>query len=71
MLVDALQRDQDSGSVMTLALNSVNLVLGKSEKCKLAFSNLGGQQILEDLQISPYHEVYKLSSEILCRHFDG
>jgi hypothetical protein len=33
------------------------------------FCALGGQQVIEDLQISPYHEVYKLSAEILERFF--
>ena len=71
LLVEILQRETDSGAMMILALSAVNYLLNKSEQCKIVFDNLGGKQIVEDLQISPYHEVYKLSSEIVDRHFGG
>lgn len=32
---------------------------------------LEGQKYIEELQISPFHEVYKLASDIIERHFGG
>ena len=71
VLLEAIQRDSDSVSVMILALNAIGYLMEKSEDFKVAFVNQDGQKAIEELQISPYHEVYKLSQEILERHLGG
>jgi Atypical Arm repeat len=45
--------------------------MGKDEEAKTVFTKLGGHEALETLQVSPYHEVYRLASEILEKHYDA
>jgi len=67
-LLELLQKDEDSGSIASLALSTVNYLLNKSDTAKVVFMRLGGPEVAGDLQLSKFHEVYKLASEILERH---
>ena len=65
-----MERDSDSGAVMMLVLHGISKLVEKSPECKEAFDALGGVKEVEQLMYTPYHEVYKLASEILSRHYD-
>jgi len=67
-LIDILQRDGDSGTIASLGLTALNEVLARSEVAKIAFAKLGGEDVVIELQLSQYHEVYKVACEILERH---
>ena len=32
---------------------------------------MGGQEVAEDLQLSQFHEVYRMASEVIERHCGG
>ena len=57
--------------MMILVLSAINNLISKSQECKATFEMLEGQKYIEELQISPFHEVYKLASDIIERHFGG
>jgi hypothetical protein len=42
-----------------MCLTTLGLLLERSNNAKQIFFKLGGDQILIDLQISPFHEIYK------------
>ena len=67
-LIDILQRDGDSGTVAALGLNALNELLTRSDQAKVVFAKLGGEDVVQELQLSQYHEVYKVACEILERH---
>jgi hypothetical protein len=59
LILELLQRDQDSGSITSLSLSTLQSLLSKSEKALMVFLRLGGQEVVEYLQMSEFHEVYK------------
>ena len=67
-IIDLMQKDVDNGPIATLALAAVDLLLSKSESAKMAFIRRGGQEVLEDMQLSQFYEVYKQASDILEIH---
>lgn len=67
-IINLLQKDADNGPIATLALAAIDLLLNKSENAKMAFISNGGQEVLEDLQLSHFYEVYKQASDILEIH---
>jgi len=71
LILELLQRDQDSGSITSLSLSTLQSLLSKSEKALMVFLRLGGQEVVEYLQMSEFHEVYKQASEIIERHCGG
>jgi hypothetical protein len=71
VVIDLMNRDFNSGSMMVLCLHIVNDLLEKSEECRITFEKLDGHKAVEDLQISQYTEVYKQSALILEKFFAG
>jgi hypothetical protein len=58
ILIDRLQRDYDSGSICSLSLQSVDYLLQKSVNARNIFDRFGGESVVQDLQLSEFHEVY-------------
>jgi hypothetical protein len=71
LLLERLQYDNDSGPICSMTLTTVGIILERSENAKQVFFRLGGDQILEDVQISPYHEIYKQAADLLEKHCGG
>lgn len=67
-MIELLQKDGECGSIASLALTSVNDLLNKSPNALQVFLRRGGEEAVQDLQISSYQEVYKLACEIMERH---
>ena len=69
ILIDRLQRDYDSGSICSLSLQSVDYLLQKSVNARDIFDRFGGESVVQDLQLSEFHEVYQFAQTILEKHF--
>ncbi len=70
-LIDLLARDIDTGSTASLGLTCLNQLLTRSDNARIAFQKICGQEVVENLQLSQYYEVYQLASEIIERHCGG
>lgn len=66
-LLYMLERNQESGAICSLAITGVYHILAKSETAQAIFHRLGGQDIISDFQLSEYHEIYKMATDILER----
>ncbi len=69
ILIERLQRDHDSGSICSLSLQSVDYLLQKSANARSIFDRFGGESVVQDLQLSEFHEVYQYAQTILEKHF--
>jgi len=54
-----------------MCLTTLGLLLERSNNAKQIFFKLGGDQILIDLQVSPFHEIYKQAADLLEKHCGG
>ncbi len=51
-----------------MCLTTLGILLERSSDAKEVFMRLGGDQVLEDLQVSPYYEIYKSAADLLEKH---
>lgn len=54
-----------------LTLSGLDCLLKKSTLAKDIFRRMGGTELVERLQLSPFHEVFKLAADMMELHFDG
>ena len=71
LFYNILVYEQESGQIQILSLSGLDNLMTKSDQARQIFEKIGGSEVLEKLQISPFHEVYKLASDMLERHFGG
>ena len=70
-LNEIFKLDQDSGTMMALAVTTVKNLLMTSELCRDKFKELGGEEILEGLQFSPFYEVYQEAAFMVETFYGG
>ncbi len=69
MLTEILTYDQESGIILILCLESMKRLFEKNEMAFKSFVSLGGQEIVEQLQFSPYCEVYTAARVLMETYF--
>jgi hypothetical protein len=47
----------------------VDYLLQKSQTARTIFDHFGGEGIVQDMQLSQFHEVYQLACTILEKHY--
>ena len=68
LLLERLQYDSDSGPICSMCLTTLSILMERSPEGKEVFFKLCGEDVVQDLQVSPYHEVYKQSADLLEKH---
>jgi hypothetical protein len=68
MLLERLQHDSDSGAICSMCLTALSLLLERSENARRVFMKMGGDQVLEDLQVNPFYEVYRAAADMLEKY---
>jgi hypothetical protein len=68
LILERLQHDADSGPICSMCLTTLGILLERSSDSREVFYKLCGEQVLEDLQVSPYHEIYKQAADLLEKY---